>query len=72
MWERENKKVQSEDKNVVALPLGTVATVLGKMLYELCKKYCRKKSRAVDDWDKIKLKKKKSDEQYLLNKSKVL
>ena len=40
-----------------------------KTLYEQCKNIVEKRAQ-IDDWEKIKLK--KSDEQYILNKPKVL
>ena len=42
-----------------------------KMLYEQCKNTVEKRAQ-IDDWEKIKIKNKKSDEQYILNKSKIL
>ena len=39
---------------------------------KIAKKYCRKKKCKDHDWEKIKVKNKKSDEQYVLNKPKVL
>ena len=41
-------------------------------MYEQCKNTIEKRAQ-IDDWEKIKLKKKKkNDEQYILNKPKVL
>ena len=42
-----------------------------KTLYEQCKNTVEKRAQ-IDDWEKIKIKNKKSDEQYILNKPKVL
>ena len=41
------------------------------MLYEQCKSTIEKRAQ-IDDWEKIKIKNKKIDEQYILNKPKVL
>ena len=42
-----------------------------KMLYEQCKNTVEKRAQ-IDDWEKIKNKNKKSDDQCILNKPKVL
>ena len=72
MYKKGKKKNYRERKKKVStvatvLP-DTVATVLWKVLYEHCKKYCRKK-KVQRSWLG---KNKKSDEQYVLNKPKVL
>ena len=50
-------------KNKVANQNGTID--------EQCKNTVEKRAQ-INDWEKIKIKNKKSDEQYILNKSKVL
>ena len=42
-----------------------------KTLYEQWKNIVEKRAQ-IDNWEKIKVKNKKSDEQYILNKPKVL
>ena len=61
-------KKKKEDK--VANKNGTVDEQW-KTLYEQCKNTVEKRAQ-IDDWEKIKIKNKKSDEQYILNKPKVL
>ena len=62
------KKKKKKDK--VANQNGTVDEQW-KTLYEQCKNTVEKRAQ-INDWEKIKIKSKKSDEQYILNKPKVL
>ena len=73
IYKREKKKYKQntkKKKDKVANQNGIVDEQW-KMLYEQCKNTVEKRAQ-IDDWKRIKIKNKKSDEQYTLNKPKVL
>ena len=64
------KQKTKKKKDKVANQNGTIDE-RWKTPYEQCKNTVEKRAQ-IYDWEKIKIKNKKSDEQYILNKSKVL
>ena len=61
-WKKKKDKVANQNE---------IVDEQWKTLYEQCKNTVEKRAQ-IDDWEKIKIKNKKSDEQYILNKPNVL